>query len=70
MALSQFSVTSAKPRAKPYMLADGDGLHLFVYTSGSKLWRLRYRFRGKANMLSLGSFPAVTSVSRRSSTEH
>jgi hypothetical protein len=33
MALSQFSITSAKPKAKPYMLSDGDGLHLFVYAT-------------------------------------
>ena len=33
------------------------GLHLLVTTSGSKLWRLRYRFGGKQLMLSLGAFP-------------
>ena len=47
------------------MLSDGGGLHLFVYSSGSKLWRLRYRFHGKANMLSLGSFPAVPLLTAR-----
>src|SRR5450432_2509143 len=26
----------------------------------ARLWRLRFRFRGKANMMSLGSFPAVS----------
>ena len=29
--------------------------------NGSKLWRLRYRFSDKQNMLSLGSFPEVSS---------
>lgn len=42
------------------LLLDSDGLHLQIYTSGSKLWRLRFRFRGKANMISLGAFPAVS----------
>ena len=42
------------------MLSDGVGLHLQVDTSGSKLWRLRFRFGGKANMMSLGSYPAVS----------
>src|ERR1700681_2133016 len=60
MALSQLAITSAKPKDKPYMLLDGEGLHLQIYTSGSKLWRLRFRFRGKANMMSLGAFPAVS----------
>ncbi len=65
MPLSQFSITNAKPKTKPYMLADGEGLHLLVKTSGSKLWRLRYRFGGKANTLSFGSFPTVSLLTAR-----
>jgi integrase len=42
------------------LLADGDGLHLRIDSSGSKLWRIRFRFGGKANMMSLGPFPAVS----------
>lgn len=60
MALSQLAINKAKPKDKPYMLSDGDGLHLQIDTSGSKLWRLRFRFGGKANMMSLGPFPAVS----------
>ena len=60
MALSQLAIINAKPKDKPYMLSDGEGLHLQIYTSGSKLWRLRFRFRGKANMMSLGAFPTVS----------
>lgn len=59
------TVENAKPRAKPYTLSDGNGLHLVVKPNGSKLWRLRYRFSGKQNMLSLGVFPAVTLASAR-----
>ena len=53
MALSQLAILNAKPKDKPYLLLDGEGLHLQIYTSGSRLWRLRYRFGGKANMMSL-----------------
>jgi len=60
MALSQLAIINAKPKDKPYMLLDGEGLHLQVHTSGSRLWRLRFRFGGKANMMSLGAFPAVS----------
>lgn len=60
MALSQLAITNAKPKDKPYLLLDGEGLHLQIYTSGSKLWRLRFRFGGNANMMSLGAFPAVS----------
>ena len=44
MALSQLAILNAKPKDKPYLLLDGEGLHLLIYTSGSRLWRLRYRF--------------------------
>jgi integrase len=60
MALSQLAISKAKPKDKPYLLADGGGLHLRIDASGSKLWRFRYRFGGKANMMSLGPFPVVS----------
>ncbi len=51
--LTALAIDHAKPRDEPYVITDGQGLHLLVNTNGSKLWRLRYRFRGKQNMLSL-----------------
>ncbi len=60
MGLSQLAIVKAKPKGKPYLLSDGGGLHLQIHTSGSKLWRLRFRFGGKANMMSLGAFAAVS----------
>ena len=65
MVLTQFSIVKAKPAAKPYKLTDGGGLHLLVRSSGGKLWRFRYRFAGRENMLALGSFPAVSLASAR-----
>jgi integrase len=65
MVLTSFGVQNAAPKEKPYKLSDGNGLHLLVNTNGSKLWRLRYRFGGKQNMLSLGSFPEVSLASAR-----
>ncbi len=63
--LSALAVENAKPRDKEYMLADGNGLHVLVMPHGRKLWRLRYRFSGKQNMLSLGAFPDVSLASAR-----
>lgn len=40
-------------------LPDGAGLRLDVQPSGAGWWRLRYRFAGKAGMLSLGVYPEV-----------
>lgn len=65
MPLSSLAVQNAKPRENFYVLTDGDGLHLLVNPNGSKLWRLRYRFGGKQNMLSLGSFPEVSLADAR-----
>lgn len=65
MPLTQFAIVNARPKDRPYKLSDGGGLHLLVQPGGSKLWRFRYRFRGKENMLALGSFPETTLVSAR-----
>ncbi len=40
--------------------ADGQGLYLEVTPSGSKLWRLKYRYSGKEKRLALGVYPSVT----------
>lgn len=57
MPLSHFQISKAVPKEKPYKLTDGFGLHLLIQPGGSKLWRFRYRFAGKENMLALGSYP-------------
>ena len=36
-------VERARPKAKAYRLADGDGLYLFVPPSGAIAWQYRYR---------------------------
>jgi len=41
MALKSLTVENTKPKAKPYTLSDGSGLHLLVIPNGSKLWRSR-----------------------------
>lgn len=65
MSLSQFTINNAKPQNKPYLLSDGDGLHLRIHPKGGRQWRLRFRFGGKANMMSLGPYPAVSLLQAR-----
>jgi integrase len=65
MTLTSLAVQNAKRKEKPYKLSDGSGLHLLVQSSGSKLWRFRYHFAGKENMLAFGSFPEVSLASAR-----
>jgi integrase len=66
MSLTQLAIVKAVARDKPMRLSDGDGLHLLVQPGGRKLWRFRYRFAGRENMLSFGSFPATSLAQARS----
>ena len=50
----------AKPKSKTYRLAIGNGFCLQINPDGTKYWRLRYRYGGKEQMLSLGVYPLVT----------
>lgn len=60
MSLTIKQIEAAKPRERLYRLSDSNGLHLEVSPSGSKLWRLRYRYGGKEKAISLGRYPDVT----------
>jgi integrase len=65
MPLKDIAVRNAKPAAKPRKLSDGGGLHLLVQPTGSKLWRLAYRFAGKQKTLALGVYPAISLADAR-----
>ncbi|MDO8712378.1 integrase arm-type DNA-binding domain-containing protein [Pseudomonas sp.] len=69
MALTDTAARTAKPREKLYRMADAAGLCLEVTPSGSKLWRFRYRFGGKAKMMGLGAYPTVTLAKARERRE-
>jgi len=63
--LTDTKVRNFKPSDKLYRKADSHGLVLEVNPNGSKLWRHRYRFNGKAKMMSLGSYPEVSLLDAR-----
>lgn len=65
MMLTQLQIAAAKPKAKPYTLADGQGLALFVQPTGTKLWRFRYRYGGIARTLHIGPWPTVSLAAAR-----
>ena len=65
MALSHFEITAARPKDRPFKLADGDGLHLLVQPNGKKFWRFRYQFAGVEKMMALGSYPATSLAEAR-----
>src|ERR1051325_1456366 len=63
--LTQFAIQKAAPADKPYKVFDGNGLFLLVKPNAKKLWRFRYRFAGKENLLAFGSYPEITLASAR-----
>lgn len=65
MALTDVKVKTAKPKEKPYKLADGGGMYLLINANGSKYWRMKYRFAGKEKMLSIGVYPDISLADAR-----
>lgn len=64
---SEVAFRNAKARARPYLLADGNGLALRVWPNGSKTWLFRYRRpgTGKENFLSLSPYPDISLIDAR-----
>jgi integrase len=69
MALSIGALRAAKPKDKPYKLADEKGLFLLIQPSGGMLWRMKYRIDGRdaegqakrvEKKLGLGTYPEVS----------
>jgi Arm DNA-binding domain len=65
---SDTTIRTIKPGDPRKRLSDGDGLVLLLFANGSGEhgWRFDYRFSGKRNMLSLGTYPDTTlAIARR-----
>jgi integrase len=58
--LTDTKAKQSKARTKPYKLADGGGLYLYVTAAGARSWRYDYRLWGKRYTLTLGQYPEVT----------
>ena len=63
--LKDVQVKKAKSSAKPYKLFDGGGMFLYVTPKGGKLWRWQFRFQGKYQQMSLGTYPEVSLAEAR-----
>ena len=59
MPLTDTRIKAAKPQQRPYKLSDGQGLALLVTPAGGRLWRFRYRYASRENMIGLGAYPAT-----------
>lgn len=60
MKLTDTDIDALLPEARSYKRSDGRGLYILVVPTGSKLWRMNYRFEGKQKTLSFGGWPIVT----------
>lgn len=65
MPLTDIQIRRAKAQDKPFTLSDGQGLSLLINPDGSKGWRFRYRFAGKARLMSFGSYSLVSLAEAR-----
>jgi integrase len=72
--VSDTKFRSAKPKAKPYKLADEGGLYMEVRTNGSKSWRFKYRTNGFGDdgrakrvekLLTIGPYPEIDLATAR-----
>ena len=63
--LTDAKIAKTKPQKKPQTLFDGDGLYLLITPTGGKLWRFKYRFAGKGQLLALGMYPEISLADAR-----
>ncbi len=56
MKLNARQVETAKPKDKPYKMADGGGMYLEVFPNGTKSWRMKYRIAGKEKRVVFGVY--------------
>ena len=63
--LNDTQCRTAKPKAKPYKLPDGNGLYLEVKPNGAKAWRYRFKLAKdgtvKESMFAIGDYASAPS---------
>lgn len=60
MKLTDTALRALKLTDKVQKLSDGGGLYLHVTPTGSRLWRMAYRFEGKQKLLSFGAYSTLS----------
>ena len=65
MALTDKKIQAAKPKAKSYKIYDERGLFLYISTTGSKSWRVKYMDNGKNKEITLGQYPILSLADAR-----
>lgn len=67
--LTDTKIRALKARPVAYRVADANGLCIEVRPVGTKVWRYRYRHQGKASMVTLNEYPAMSLAEARAERE-
>ena len=57
--LTDTKLRSLKLRDSAYRVADTNGLCIEIRPTGAKVWRYRYRYAGKASIVTMAEYPAM-----------
>lgn len=57
--LTNAAAKAAGAQTRAYKLHDQGGLHLLVRPTGTKSWQMKYRWRGREKLLTIGQFPEI-----------
>ncbi|WP_370189221.1 tyrosine-type recombinase/integrase [Qipengyuania sp.] len=57
--LTNAAAKAAGAQSRAYKLHDQGGMHLLVRPTGTKSWQLKYRWRGREKLLTIGQFPEI-----------
>jgi integrase len=60
MALTNTQIKNLKPGPKTFKKSDGQGLFIEVRKTGNKIFRFKYMFDGKHQLLTLGRYPDIS----------
>ena len=63
--LTDAQVRKIKPAEKKTKYSDEKGMYLEVTPSGGMHWRMKFRFQGKENIFSIGTYPDTTLAQAR-----
>lgn len=63
--LTDAQLRKIKPSEKKVKYPDGKGMYLEVTPSGGMHWRMKFRFNGKENIFSIGTYPETTLAQAR-----
>lgn len=69
MALTDTQIKNIKPTDKLQKLRDERGLYLFVFPTGGKIWKYRYKWLNKEQTYTIGEYPLISLLEARTERE-